>query len=407
MFYKKELDFLCNVFERSHVHTAVIPKSELCETLESLSFELPSDISKRVKGLSEQTLGELSRQTVYKLSAPFGLCYMYLALPSPSASPVFLVGPYLSAAIASEQIPEIGERNGIPPKYMRYLEEYLMGIPVLSQGNHLFTMLESFCELIWQSPSFAIVDVNGNEKTAAPTGSESQYDDGLYGVAVNMKAMEARYAFENEMIRAVSLGQLHMERQLLAAFSEECFEKRTADPLRNAKNYGVIMNTLLRKAAETGGVHPIYLDRLSSEFAVKIEQMPSLSDNTPLMSEMFRAYCRLVRKHSVNQYSPLVQKAVLLVDSAISSDLSLRILAEELGVSSGYLSTVFKRETGRTVSEYIRNKRMEHAKHLLSTTNLQIQTVALHCGILDVQYFSKIFKKQTGKTPKEYREATK
>ena len=65
----------------------------------------------------------------------------------------------------------------------------------------------------------------------------------------------------------------------------------------------------------------------------------------------------------------------------------------------------FKKETGKTVSEYIRDKRIEHAKYLLNTTHLQIQTIALHCGIMDVQYFSKIFKKQLGKTPKEYREA--
>jgi YesN/AraC family two-component response regulator len=60
-----------------------------------------------------------------------------------------------------------------------------------------------------------------------------------------------------------------------------------------------------------------------------------------------------------------------------------------------------------TVSEYIREKRINYAEHLLLTTHLQIQTVALHCGIMDVQYFSKIFKKQTGKTPKEFRNSAK
>ena len=38
-------------------------------------------------------------------------------------------------------------------------------------------------------------------------------------------------------------------------------------------------------------------------------------------------------------------------------------------------------------------------------TRLQVQTIALHCGIMDVQYFPKLFKKQTGKTPREYRES--
>jgi YesN/AraC family two-component response regulator len=102
--------------------------------------------------------------------------------------------------------------------------------------------------------------------------------------------------------------------------------------------------------------------------------------------------------------SRVVQKTVVLIDSDLSADLTLSSLAKSQGVSAGYLSTVFKKETGKTVSEYIREKRVKHAAHLLSTTHLQVQTVALHCGIVDVQYFSKIFKKQTGKTPREYRE---
>ena len=235
--------------------------------------------------------------------------------------------------------------------------------------------------------------------------SEPLQEDDLDDILVNIKAMERRYAFENEMIRAVSLGQLHMEKQMVSAFSDQAFEKRLPDLLRNAKNYCIIMNTLLRKAAESGGVHPLYLDRVSSDFALKIEGMESLSENAPMMLEMFRTYCRLVRKHTIQHLSSIVQKTVLLIEADISANLSPGLLAKKQNVSLGYLSTIFKRETGKTISEYIREKRVKHAAHLLSTTNLQIQTVALHCGMMDVQYFSKLFKRETGKTPKEYRES--
>lgn len=167
------------------------------------------------------------------------------------------------------------------------------------------------------------------------------------------------------------------------------------------------MNTLCRKAAEKGGVHPMYLDRISSSFALRLEQMSSVQDAMPLMHDIFRSYCRLVRKHSMQSYSPVVQKAIMLVDSDLSANLTLSTLADSQSISPGYLSAVFRKETGRTVSEYIRERRMKHAAHLLVTTHLQVQTVALHCGIMDVQYFSKLFKKETGKTPREYRESMK
>ena len=164
------------------------------------------------------------------------------------------------------------------------------------------------------------------------------------------------------------------------------------------------MNTLLRKAAESGGVHPIYIDKVSSDFAAKIERMTYLNESSALMLDMFRTYCRLVHKHSIGKYSQLVQKTVIEIDSDLSADLSLAALAKKQSVSAGYLSAIFKSETGVTLSAYVTEKRVGHAKYLLETTELQIQSVALHCGIMDVHYFTKVFKKQTGKTPKEYRE---
>ena len=98
---------------------------------------------------------------------------------------------------------------------------------------------------------------------------------------------------------------------------------------------------------------------------------------------------------------------VTVIEADPSVEMNLHILARELRVSKGYLSDRFKKETGKTVTQYIWDKRLSYAAHLLKDTTLQVQTVAQHCGIMDVQYFSKIFKKQVGKTPKEYRDGAR
>lgn len=121
------------------------------------------------------------------------------------------------------------------------------------------------------------------------------------------------------------------------------------------------------------------------------------------MMEMFRTYCRLVRNHRLSGYSLTVQKIILSIDADLSENLSAGTLAKKHGISLGYLSTVFKKETGQTVSEYIRGRRMEYARHLLTSTNMQIQTVAFSSGAVDVQYFSKLFKRHFGQTPSEYK----
>ena len=105
------------------------------------------------------------------------------------------------------------------------------------------------------------------QKNHAPL-SRSMRDVAPIEAMANIREMEQRYAFENEMMYAVEHGQMQFEARFAAASYTAFFEKRASDPVRNAKNYAVIMNTLLRKAAERGGVHPIYLDQISSEYAL-------------------------------------------------------------------------------------------------------------------------------------------
>ena len=76
-----------------------------------------------------------------------------------------------------------------------------------------------------------------------------------------------------------------------------------------------------------------------------------------------------------------------------------------LGVNASYLSTLFKKETGKTLTEYVNGKRIEYAIFLLNSTQLQIQAIAQYCGISDVNYFTRLFKTAVGKTPKEYRDS--
>ena len=393
-----ELDLLISCFKKCRLNARLVPydteakSGDSWELEQMMSGAIPSAILSRT----------VEKKALYRFKDSFGLYYKYVLLDEE----LLVVGPYSSTHFSEGTLLEIAERNGITPQKQKYLKEFCDGIPTLDEGSPLFIMLDTFLERVWKAPSFIIVDYDESGAPPSPINDELREKD-AHDVLVNMKAMEQRYGYENALIEAVSLGQLHKESQLLAAFSAESFEKRLADSSRNIKNYAIIMNTLLRKAAEHGGVHPVYLDRVSSDFAQKIEQTTNIDEVSALMVDMFRAYCRLVRKHSMKSYSPLVQKTILIIESDLSADLTLSSLAEAQGVSAGYLATLFKKETSKTISEYVRERRIKHAAHLLRTTSLQIQTVALHCGILDVQYFSKLFKRECGMTPKEYREQEK
>ena len=394
MFCENELQLLVECFRKSRLSCAVINKDELPRELSRSGFEEYAGIT---SGYTERAVS-LEAKTLYRSVDSFGLSHAYLALDNER---VLLVGPFLTRATDERSILLIAQEVGISPLQHKNLREFYLSLPIVYDNTPLFCMLTTFCERLWDSPSFSIVDqkYTGDTKTVAIKAADEDAD-----AMVNMRAMEKRYEFENELIQAVKNGQIHKETTLLSAFSAHNFEKRAQDPLRNMKNYYIIINTLMRKAAEQGGVHPMYIDRISSEFAHSIERMSTTADAQRLIGEMFRGYCELVRKHALKSYSPIIRQAIIYIDSDLARELSPGSVAKALNVSLGYLSTIFKREYGATLSDYIRTQRMKEAMRLLSDTDLQIQTIAQHCGILDVQHFSKCFKRHTCMSPTASRE---
>lgn len=407
MFYEAELRILRDTFRKCRIQTSIADLNKsLAEHPDTELHTFLTDNIDNTRKLSEY-IPDIKPATIFRLRDPFGCRYLYLPLPELPTDAVLVIGPYLSESPTQQQIMEWSENNGISPAQQKLLESYYENLSVLPDTSHLFVLLDTFAERLWGANEYSVEDVEQEPYSAlsllAEKNASSDEEDALW----KMKSIEQRYAFENELMTAVSRGQLHKVDMLLTGFSSLVFEQRVADPVRNAKNYCIIINTLLRKAAERGGVHPLYLDSTSSTFAIKIEQVHSLEAILPLATEMFRSYCRLVRKHSLKDYSPPVQKALTYIDANLAGSLSLRTLAETLNVSSSYLSTLFKKETGQTLTEHINRRRVKHAMHLLESTRLQVQTIAQHCGIVDVQYFSRIFKRIAGKTPKEYRESLK
>lgn len=218
-----------------------------------------------------------------------------------------------------------------------------------------------------------------------------------------LKRIEQHYANENELIRAVMDGRIQRAEIIMDEIAENFLKHRITSSSRNFKNYAIAVNTLLRKAAEYGSVSPAKLYRVSEEFTKKIELAPSEKAIFSILKNMAHKYTQLVKNHSLKGYSPLVRKVMVHVECDLSADLSLKTHAKLLHVNPSYLSTVFKKETGYTITEYVSKKRMQYAAHLLRTTDLQIQIIAQYCGIHDMGYFTRIFKKYTGKTPTEYR----
>ena len=89
-----------------------------------------------------------------------------------------------------------------------------------------------------------------------------------------------------------------------------------------------------------------------------------------------------------------------------AEDLSLETLAEKVYLSSGYLSFIFKKETGMNLNRFIRVVRMEKAKELLCNSNMKVAQVSEQVGIPNVSYFCRSFREYYGSSPESYRKGT-
>lgn len=396
VFYDNELRFLENVLRKCHLQTLhlspVLP----------LADNFPYIVQHAESGMSfYDRFPEIRTQTIYRITD--AQCrYIVLKLPFCETDTLLFIGPYLLADITRSEILELGEKLKLPPQKVTVLETFLATLPVIKDEHHILAMISSFADFLWNGEQgYEYVEILAKEPSPLSEQhlSQSDEDDGL----LRMQAIEQRYEHEAEILRAVEKGNLQKVEMMLSGLSSLAFEERAPDRLRNMKNYGIIMNTLFRKAVQRSGVHPVYIDRLSSRMAHKIENTLSLSAISQCMSELARAYCRLVKEHAGKRYSPVVQKAVVKIENDLASDLSLSAVAAALNVSAGYLSGLFKKETGETLTAFVTDKRIAHAKYLLRSTSLQVQTIAQHCGILDLHYFCRVFKEHTGNTPSAYR----
>lgn len=401
MSYRTELDYLIKVLNKMGVQCRIIGFGSTPE-------ECPDMGLRAALGINDSFAKTFScpgtwaiPNTVYKLTDRFMCNYIFFLFPEGSGNGAMLIGPYHTFEKSRTLLLETVEHTGVSAKNFARFEALYATLPLLRDKTPLLSMVNALGETLWGENSFQTIDTE--QALVAPADMRPADSDGGDGIIQQMKTMEKHYLYENELLDAVARGASARAELLMSRFSLNMAERRSPDPVRNAKIYCFICCTLLRKATEQGGVHPFHLDVASREFSRKIETIGTADEGVELMKEMVRSYCRLVRRLSTAKYSPFVRRTIGYIDSNIAGELSLSALAALQNVNASYLSTQFRREVGQTVTEYVTEKRMDAAARLLRSTNLQIQTVAQHCGISDVNYFSKLFKKKYGITPRQFR----
>lgn len=178
--------------------------------------------------------------------------------------------------------------------------------------------------------------------------------------------------------------------------------------------YGPSMPAIYAKYCERGGEPVIRLSDASqyTELLSELYNLASSSDYIRDMriNEKLNALLTLLMESSWHQGSCSagsrkmeVHQIKAYLDEHYSEKLSLESVAGLFFIDKYYLARLFKEQYGVTLTTYLQQVRITHAKQMLRFTDKRIEEIGLECGIGELNYFSRVFKKLEGVSPSKFR----
>ncbi|MGH0516726.1 AraC family transcriptional regulator [Bacillus cereus] len=174
--------------------------------------------------------------------------------------------------------------------------------------------------------------------------------------------------------------------------------------VRNRKYFSISMITLACRYAIEGGLPSEIAYSLSDLYIQSLDKLNNLKDINRLLEEVLCAYADYVNEYRTKKYSQTILACQNYITRNLYQEISLKDLADHIHMHPNYLSTLFKKEVGVSLSIYIQQEKIEEAKRLLALTALSLTDIYSLLNFADQSYFTRVFKKHTGYTPKLFRQ---
>lgn len=391
-------DFLCKYLTEMNIpfHASV----DDTILMPDIDAGLRNSILKEYQRETVSSLADFNPNALYHFSDFYNCNYTFFVMPDQR---FFYIGPYLLRDMAEADVRQLITTAGIPESLFAQLQDYYYSLPLIKDKIGFYGLIRqaylAICEKdTLTEDAFDLRTLESREEYLRKHTFIVPEDPIL-----SMGMLEKRYEGEDDFLEAVTQGNTAKAMSIISQMSGMRITARTDDEMRNRKNLTLALNTLLRRTAYTAGVHPFYIDSISANYARFIETATTFQELDDVMPYLVRSYCELVEKRSTALYSEPVRQILVTIDASIDSDLSLKRFANELFLNTSYLSSLFKKETGMTLTDYVNRHRIGYAKRLLKSTTLSIQAVATAVGISDIHYFTRLFRRETGVSPREFR----
>lgn len=185
--------------------------------------------------------------------------------------------------------------------------------------------------------------------------------------------------------------------------------------LRWCHFFGPTLSFVYEKYCERGG-KPVFRPANEIPFFVTLDNLYELASGSDYIRDMrinqfLSELCTLIMAeswHPEDAESMPNKKANVVeikdyLDQNFSSRITLDGLATRFYINKYYLTRVFKEQYGVSITAYLQNLRITHAKQLLRFTDKTVEEIGFECGLGALHYFSRVFKEVEGVAPSVYR----
>ena len=304
-----------------------------------------------------------------------------------------LLGPVLIEDVPDRQIRSYLSDFDLSLPETRRLLEQLSTLPVFPINHYLkYGLMQHYCLTGERSGSeiFSFTDLLTEETTGA-LGPEPLSSHGTW-------------VMEQELLKLIEEGNPdYLQQAAHLTASGSMVPLGNGNPLRHFKNTAIIFTSLCARAAIRGGLTPEAGYSISDRYISLLEGASSLDEVSQINARMQEEYVSRVHACRLKDLSPLVQNTCQYLLDHLSEPLNVPALAGQMGYSVSYLTRIFRQQTGMTLHEYQRSKRMERAMDALRAGDEPVQSICHRLGFGSHSYFTEQFRKHTGMTPNDYR----
>lgn len=310
-----------------------------------------------------------------------------------------IVGPFLIDEADSTVVSELADRYKLDPIMCIELYEDLASVSVLSaqRVNQLKKLIDHLLSPMMPGERALLLQNQQKMYQQAKINETIQ----VYKEQTERSSLNSVYEREKELLAQVRTGNILQVKALLNELLGDVLFSE-GGKMEVIRIRAVELTTLLSRVAMDGGANVDSIYDLNSKFLNLLYNEQEFDDLCMELQDIVEGFMSAMFSDK-DRGNPHIRSALRFMNDNYSHHLTIPQVAEYVGLSPSYFSSLFSQTVGVSFREYLNRIRIEESKRLLLSTKYDLADIAVAMGFPDQSYYCKVFKKITGLTPGKFR----